>query len=108
MVKPDTFLIQEIKTLPAKAKVMAIYCTDVKCSLACLCREENNKKIKFLKVKRSKSGISFFYCVQRKLLLFIVKVFYTVYFIYYQIHTFWGNTNIFWMVIKDIKNRNKT
>lgn len=29
MVKPDTFLIQEIKTLPAKAKVRATYCTEL-------------------------------------------------------------------------------
>jgi len=29
MIKPDTFLIQEIKTLPAKAKVRATSCTDV-------------------------------------------------------------------------------
>lgn len=28
MVKPDTFLIQEIKTLPAKAKVMEVYYID--------------------------------------------------------------------------------
>lgn len=28
MVKPDTFLIQEIKTLPAKAKVVVLWCTD--------------------------------------------------------------------------------
>lgn len=34
MVKPDTFLIQEIKTLPAKAKVRTTYCTDVELSLA--------------------------------------------------------------------------
>lgn len=34
MVKPDTFLIQEIKTLPAKAKVLTIYYTDVKESVA--------------------------------------------------------------------------
>lgn len=34
MVKPDTFLIQEIKTLPAKAKVMEIKFTDMEETLA--------------------------------------------------------------------------
>lgn len=29
MVKPDNFLVQEIKTLPAKAKVSSTWCTQV-------------------------------------------------------------------------------
>lgn len=35
MVKPDTFLIQEIKTLPAKAKVRVTYWTDSRLWNAC-------------------------------------------------------------------------